>query len=599
MQGVYREGAPAGGLPLPRKALGVLTAIVILLGVLAIGAPSVLLGVVERGRAGAWRLFVDGGTSMWPLVLLGVVVPIAVAGLGVFVMRGKRVPPGLLFVAASLPFGVALLGAWQGHRRVIGAVGGEAVDPEQKARLLAEGIAETMSNDVLGGLVACGASLVAAVACAATVASIDIRIAERQSVRAGGLLAGAVAAGAWLVATLALSALRLRAAGPLVLLPVLVVAALVPFATLAARATPILRAWHDRAEARHAASSLLVAMAASLLALFALERAIDAAATSRALSAIAGESLDDSQRARILAESLVAVKLAPASYAVHAVLGVATFGVLLARAGNPISPSSAAALLLGGALLFAAHRLGDLRAAAPRALATGSVGPLDVTLPVAPAALSPGDPRDVRRWRVVVKKDGSGTGPASPACREIGPWQEVFADRDATLAMLRAHVGPPRTGCTYELLFVLERPHPRDVDAALGDLAGYVGRTARVPLRLDDGVPAEDAPEMRVRVEDDAVEVDGTRLPLPLRPSAAAGPRVRRIRYAFRKTDTMARVFDTIAAVESAFADRVERSEIDRVLDDGEHPLPRPSIDLGGLGSSPIPGASGRKARSP
>ena len=159
--------------------------------------PPVLLAVAGHGAAGGWRIFKDGGAWMWLLLLCDLGAPIALAVVGAFVLRGWRVPSGLLFAGAAMPFAAALLGAWAEGRVVLGALSGESVDPEQKARILAEGIGESMSTDIFGGFIACGAAIVAAVAAASAVASIDIAAATREGPKppAFGVI-GAAAVGA-------------------------------------------------------------------------------------------------------------------------------------------------------------------------------------------------------------------------------------------------------------------------------------------------------------------------------------------------------------------------------------------------------------------
>lgn len=70
------------------------------------------------------------------------------------------------FVVSLLLFGAGVLGTIVGLIKAFGAVGGESVDPSQKARILAEGISEAMrctAYGVTAALVAVlgfGASLV-------------------------------------------------------------------------------------------------------------------------------------------------------------------------------------------------------------------------------------------------------------------------------------------------------------------------------------------------------------------------------------------------------------------------------------------------------
>src|SRR5262245_8114880 len=65
--------------------------------------------------------------------------------------KGMRPTWGAIFaglIAAFALFGV--LGTMLGLVKAFGAVGGESVDPSQKARILAEGISEAMNYAALG-----------------------------------------------------------------------------------------------------------------------------------------------------------------------------------------------------------------------------------------------------------------------------------------------------------------------------------------------------------------------------------------------------------------------------------------------------------------
>lgn len=608
-QGIYREAGAAGGLPLPRARLVPFTIVIALLALAAIVMGPMLLVVVGGGMAGAWRLFKEGGWAMWLLLLLDLGAPAIAAGLGAFVLRGRRVPAGLLFVAAGLPLALALLGASMYQRMVMGAISGESVDPEMKARILAEGIAEGMSLDIFGGFVACGVAIVAAAAAGFAVASIDVGTITRGGPRpsSSGTVGATVAGGVWLIATMALAMVRLRAAGPLVLLTILPVAVLVPVAVLAARSAPALRPWHDRAEASRGAAALLVAALSALLAVLALERAIDASFTAKALNAIAGESVDESQRTRILLYALGGVRLAPVAYAVQAVLGIATFGLALVPAlGSGRHPATLSAILataFGLALLVGTLALTQGRHFAPqRALASSDRDAEGVSLPVLVDTFSHRGSGPGNGTAMVVDKNGVGTGNVTSSCD--ARWT-VYADRAATLTMLRTRLGGiPLHGriCSKQLAFVATREHPKDVDARLGYLAGFLGTRAYVPVIMDGNESTSTTPSwgrdsgspaaMRVvLVADDAVEIDGARLALPLAaPPSAYAARRTRITYVFQPSDTIETVVRTISAVEIAYADRISSYDLERTLDDGTRPPPPPPLPeptLGGGAGAP------------
>jgi len=601
--GVYREPGAAGGLPLPRARLVPFTVVVALLAAIAIAFSPILLALVGHSLAGAWMLFREGGLSMWLLLLLDVVVPVAVAAMGAFVLRGKSVPPGFLFGAAAVPFVVTLLGAWSGQRMVMGAIMGESVDPEQKARILAEGIAESMSVDIFGGFVVCGAAIVAAVAAASALATIDVASITRAGPKppSVGVVGASVAGALWLVATMVLGVMRMRIAGGAALLPVLAVLVLVPFAALAGRGASVLRAWHDRTEASRCAGALVVAALSALLAVLALQRGVESSFTARAFSAISGESIDPSQRAMILGEAIEAGRLATAAYLVHFVLGTATFGLALVPAlGSGRHPMTASAILAGAigvVLLASTFALARARTAAPRELAAhGSAAPRGITLPVMVATFSDKSAGSAGGDPITVAKDGTGDGDLSKSTScSARQRATIYADGAATLAMVMARLPRP-DACATNIVFVATRNHPPDVDARLGDYAAYLGTTAYFSASLEPPAPAKanettddttatttGGDAMRVRsVADDAIEIDGARVTLPIPASAstgsASGSRVSRISYAFRPTDTVAHAIQTMTAVETLHTERISSYSLERVItvDDGTLRAPPP-----------------------
>ncbi len=76
-----------------------------------------------------------------------------------------------------------------------------------------------------------------------------------------------------------------------------------------------------------------------------------------------------------------------------------------------------------------------------------------------------------------------------------------------------------------------------------------------------------------VLVADDAAEIDGVRVPLPLSaPTPTYATQTSRIAYTFRPTDSLELVMQTISAVETAYASRLSSYGLERTLDDGTHP---------------------------
>jgi hypothetical protein len=611
-QGGYGPPGPTGVSRLPRAHATPLTVVVALLALAALVLSPSLLAVAGGSAAGAWRIFKDGGASMYLLLLLAITTPAVVGVLGALLMRGMRLPSALLFTTAAFPFGMALLGAWTGQRVTVGALSGESVDPEQKARILAEGIAESMSNDIFGGFVVCGIALVAAAAAASALASIDVAAVSRGGPKPSptGMVGAAVAGGGWLFATIAIGGIRMRAAGGIVFLPVLPVIVLVPFAVLAGRGASVLRNWPDGSEATRAAGAGLVAAFSAVLALLALQRGLEASFTARAFEAIAGESVDPSQRARILAEALDAGRLGTAAYAIHAVFGAATFGLaLLPALGSGRHPLSASALVtaaIAALLLVSAIGVAHARNAAPRAMVRSyAFAPTGVTLPVSVETFSDKGAGSPYGERAVVMKDGTGEGTFAGAESCGIHHVTLYADHAATLAMVSARL-PPVRDCTTALSFVTQREHPPDIDARLGDLAAFLGTTGYVTATLGELEWSPKPGTMRVKsFADDAVEIDGVRVAFPIPPDSpranAFGSRISRVHYTFRPSDTVDRALAVVAAAETLYQTRLVSYSLERVLaiDDGTTTPPASSDSGSGIGLGSIGGAFGSTTGPP
>lgn len=560
-EGMYRAGPAPAGLPLPRTGLGVLTAVVIAVSVLAALIPWLLL--LGNGPADAWRAFREGGLGMWPIALFDFVLPVALGISGALAVRGKRVPPGLFFGIAVLPLFVALLFGWLAARLVEGALAGGAVDPSQAMRIHAAGMSEALSLDRFGGFVTCGAALIGAVALTGAVASIDVTTATRNDAARPSSVFGAatlVAGAAWVVGTMILTALRLRSVGPLSIWVVLVVATVVPLAVFAARAAPVLRGWHDPIEARRAASGLLVAGFAAMLAVLVFERAVLARTASDVFGAVSGESVDPSQRARILMELVEARKWTNIAYGFHAVLGGATFALALAGSigsgRHPASPSMVIAASVGVFVLAATFALGVARTRSTDRIAAefDRRAPTDVTLPVVVASMDEGK----RAGSDVLTVKASGVTTGGPVVYPCSGGRSItlLADRRATLDMVLANV--PNEPCSVELVFEARMEKDKANAARLGDLApfvrediatfglSYTNRSATYPSSGYLTVRA---------LEDETIEYEGNKVKLPLGPSSPdlRASQYETVRFVFRPRDTVGDMTRVVMAVKERF----------------------------------------------
>jgi len=165
----------------------------------------------------------------------------------------------------------------------------------------------------------------------------------------------------------------------------------------------------------------------------------------------------------------------------------------------------------------------------------------------------------------------------------------VYGDRAATVAMLRTRLGvPAEASCEKKLTFVVKSDHPPDLDARLGDYAGFLSRTQYLSGTIDDDPDSYHSRDdsMRVKVvADDALEVDGTRVAFPLPKNAGgggSGGSVTRVDYVFRPTDTIERVIEIVTSVEDAYRGQLEPyGSLSRHFDDGVRPPPKPHPTLG------------------
>ena len=103
-------------------------------------------------------MFAEGGWAIWLILAWLALIPVGIAAtawLLVRVWKRRRQTGVATHVIAMLAATSALLGGFGtfvGLVKAFGAVGGESVDPSQKARILAEGISEAINCTAFGML---------------------------------------------------------------------------------------------------------------------------------------------------------------------------------------------------------------------------------------------------------------------------------------------------------------------------------------------------------------------------------------------------------------------------------------------------------------
>lgn len=326
----YREGPPVAGLPLPRKNIALFTGFAVVLAVMVFVLPLPLF-VTRRGM----EMFREGGLGMFLLVAAALFTAAGVGLAGAFAVRGHRTGTTALVVLPVVP---ALLGALLGafaSSRVFAALAGEGVQAEYRVRILGAGLGEADALPAYGCFVsalACGAACIALLGGGA---SVDRR---QHHAPAGAAWAAPLALGglAFIVAVVLRLALRTGYVTLLFAVPSL--AMVTTLACLAALNAQLVRHWREPREADTWSASMLAAALLAAAGLVLLDRAACLQSEGHTLGALAGEFLDPSQRARILAslaEEHGAYRIIAVVDAVFAFLVVATVGVAgLARATN-------------------------------------------------------------------------------------------------------------------------------------------------------------------------------------------------------------------------------------------------------------------------
>ncbi len=277
--------------------MGVLTALVVVLGAAVLVVPVVLLLGHARGL---WVLR-EGGAGMLVLVALSLPVAGLIAAGGALAVRGRGGWAAALVAAPALPGVLATLFAMLAMKSSVHFFSGFDAGVEGiRLRILTVVLAETDSLRAYGAFlaaVACGAS---ACGLLASAASVD-RTQHRAP--AGNAWAGpAVLGGLALIVMIAVRlVLRVGLGTLLVAAPsVLILTGLACAATVNA---PLVRHWRDPRQADAWIASLVAAAFLAVAGFVVLD--VGAALTSEghALGAISvsGSPLDPSQRARILA----------------------------------------------------------------------------------------------------------------------------------------------------------------------------------------------------------------------------------------------------------------------------------------------------------
>lgn len=479
----YREGGAHGGLPFPRAnmtAYVVVTALVAACGLLF---PLLLLG---RSPSYIWMSVREGGASMYVLLLLMPVVSVIVSVLSGLGIRGRRIPPAAIVGAALVPSLVAFLGTLSSQSRTAAVLSGESVDPGVRMRIAFEGTQEALASLQLGGAICAFALGAAAVGCAGIAASVDrARVGAPASpvwlVSLAAPIVGFVASVVVMIMTRSLGASPL--AFGLSLLSLLIVAVIAPLST---RAAPALRDWHDAAEQKRMLGAVIAAAVAASLALWLLDRTAIVAIDRFVLGVCSGESVDPSQRARILMEGRHETRAFVMLSVIHVATVLLAFAPAVAlgmsRGRSPLGAAGVISLALGviGALGFfgvQAHGMGVLTKTAK--------GLPPLTFPVAlPTIADAGPFRHPHQQVTVVDRTGAIVGGAPREDdQEWNPWHSFAADKDARAAAVFALV--PRGAGT------MSKGQARSVDLVVAAGSGATDRLEGV----DPDIRALMAPE--------------------------------------------------------------------------------------------------------
>jgi hypothetical protein len=526
----YREAGAHTGLPFPRKGM---TAYIVATAITAACGILFPLGLIGRNPSSIVHTLKEGGPSMWLLLMLVPIIPILVAILSGLAIRGRRVPPFAIVGFALFPALVAFAGTMRSLSQTGAALAGESVDPGMKMRIAFEGTQEALAPLQFAGAICAFALGAAAVGCAGIAASVDrARVGAPPastwlfsvSVPVVGLFSSVVV----MFVTRSLGT-SLYAFG-LSLVSLVIVAIVAP---LTALASPAFRDWHDPAEQKRMLSAIVCAAACAALALWLLDRTAMLGINRVVLGACSGESVDPSQRARILMEGRFESRAFVILSALHVPSVLLAFAPAVMRGMN----KGRSPLGISGALALVLTTIVGLGFYGVEARATGGIVKIAASTPALqfpvdlPVTKNAAALRAVRGPFTVVDPTGTvrGTALYSPDA-ELAPyeWRTFAADKRLPVARLFALVPRPKDGRSdlrADLLVLDDGPPEIDLSTVDPDVRAMMtpGPTG-ISLTLDWSQGAGSRPSVTF-VSDDTIIVrawSSTELTLTFGPDFAS-----------------------------------------------------------------------------
>jgi MFS family permease len=478
------------------------------------------LALIGKGPSGVFTTIKEGGWTMWPMLLAMPVVAILVGVISGLAIRGRAIPAAAIVGVALSPVLVGALGTSLSQRQMDNVLAGESIDPWQRMRIAFEGTQEALASLQFGGAIAAFALGAACVGSASIVASID-RVRVGRPAGIAWLFSALVPVVGALISIVLMAVTHSLGAAPGTFAISLASLALVAvFAALAARAAPALRDYHDPGEQKRMLGAILAACVAGALALWLLDRTAMLGIERMVLGACSGESVDPSQRARILMQGRFESRAFGFIAWLHVVTVVLAFAPAIvtgmSKGRIPFGPGGMAAFALG-VLGFLLHV--GVNARAEGFLATMAAAARPVAYPVTlPSAPNPGMLGTPHAPVVVVDKSGTQltTLPRkSDDDLDGNPWQTFAADRDArALAVFALMVQPRGTRAkgeprSVDLLVMPEQDPGGQLDQVDPDIRAMVRpQNVSVPLEFANTRSGGQRPSITF-VDDTTVLVDG------------------------------------------------------------------------------------------
>jgi hypothetical protein len=486
-----------------------------------IGALLAALGLLLGSSPGAaWRFFNEGGWFTWILLLAGLAsLPVMIA-IAAWLTRNLRAPSWPLLVPGASLMLLGSTGVWFAMSLARHAFPGRiSIDPTQGARILAETVAEALTLNALGGLLA-----TALFASAAGVVGAR-SLARVRGARFGGVAAAALVAG--LAGLLATTAARFAWPPLRWGVPIGALAAFTGCVSITLCAASMGSKDEDPSARAAAMGDLLTCTMLSIGGVAVAAVATRTFTLIRGFAAVAGLTGDASQRLRVVAElwsEASASSWASWAYAIPVLLACATVvavrattiaGALRQRWATLLGAAAAAALA-GGGPQRQASRLADALVEVWKIRIAD-----DVELVRVPDAAGTRDVQDlivsVGRDRIRCDRREIGT-PAQldtpRGCREIvdkaGATVSVL---DIVLAIDRA-TPYARIACLAEALAARRRSGlPSAAPSAPGQPRAWIALMVQPPAEVADPLPA---PFDRLATAPRAIPVDVAREPVEL-----------------------------------------------------------------------------------